>query len=310
MGRSIVERLVARGHDVAVVHRRDHHDLGPRVRNLQADRGDLAAISALLKRERADIVFDLAYDCRQARPPATSRSPRGAAATGCSATCSCRASRRTGRDSSTGRAIPSRPRACRTRMSITRRQPSVRSSGCTRPPGFRLSPSALPTCTGRDSVRPGAVLLGPPARRPRDCPARWWRRTDAVAYVEDVAEACVRAIEVPEAVGQAFNVAHVEPMTQRTFVEALAGIARIEPTFVSVPRRAIAAAGGQLVGDRLYFGEYLDIPPHTSRREGTPVAWCQSDVLRDRAPRRVRLVHGTARRTRDYSFEDRLIAQA
>jgi nucleoside-diphosphate-sugar epimerase len=38
MGLSIVERLLARGHDVAVVHRRDHHDLGPRVRNLQADR--------------------------------------------------------------------------------------------------------------------------------------------------------------------------------------------------------------------------------------------------------------------------------
>ena len=29
MGRSIVDRLVARGHEVTVLHRSDHHDLGP-----------------------------------------------------------------------------------------------------------------------------------------------------------------------------------------------------------------------------------------------------------------------------------------
>jgi 2'-hydroxyisoflavone reductase len=44
MGREIVRRLVARGHDVSVLHRRDRHDLGPEVRNLQADRGDLAKV--------------------------------------------------------------------------------------------------------------------------------------------------------------------------------------------------------------------------------------------------------------------------
>lgn len=31
IGRAIVERLLARGHDVAVLHRRDTHDLDPAV---------------------------------------------------------------------------------------------------------------------------------------------------------------------------------------------------------------------------------------------------------------------------------------
>jgi len=47
-----------------------------------------------------------------------------------------------------------------------------------------------------------------------DRPMQW-------VYVSDVAEACVRAIEVPEAAGEAFNVGHVEPTTQRSFVEVL-----------------------------------------------------------------------------------------
>ena len=41
MGREVVARLLARGLEVAILHRRDHHDLDPRVENLQADRADL-----------------------------------------------------------------------------------------------------------------------------------------------------------------------------------------------------------------------------------------------------------------------------
>jgi 2'-hydroxyisoflavone reductase len=80
----------------------------------------------------------------------------------------------------------------------------------------------------------------------------------------DVAEACVRAIEVPEAAGEAFNVGHVEPTTQRSFVEALARAAGVEPTLVSIPRSTIHAEGGQVMGENLYFGEVLDMQPLTS----------------------------------------------
>jgi nucleoside-diphosphate-sugar epimerase len=62
MGREIVGRLVANGHDVSVPHRRDQHDLGPDVQNLQADRADLTKVLNLLTRGRFEAVFDLAYD--------------------------------------------------------------------------------------------------------------------------------------------------------------------------------------------------------------------------------------------------------
>ena len=68
MGPEIVRRLVTRGHDVSILHRRDRHDLGPDVRNLQADRGNLSAVSALLARERFEAVFDLAYDWQKGTP--------------------------------------------------------------------------------------------------------------------------------------------------------------------------------------------------------------------------------------------------
>ena len=68
MGPEIVRRLIARGHDVSILHRRDRHNLGPDVRNVQADRGDLPAVSALLARERFEAVFDLAYDWQKGTP--------------------------------------------------------------------------------------------------------------------------------------------------------------------------------------------------------------------------------------------------
>ena len=68
MGRRIVERLLERGHDVTVLHRRATHDLGPQVRNLQADRGDLPLVAQLLRRESFDAVFDLAYDWEKGTP--------------------------------------------------------------------------------------------------------------------------------------------------------------------------------------------------------------------------------------------------
>ena len=68
IGRRIVELLLEGGHDVAVLHRRPTHDLGPQVRNLQADRADLARMAQLLRQENVDAVFDLAYDWAQGTP--------------------------------------------------------------------------------------------------------------------------------------------------------------------------------------------------------------------------------------------------
>src|SRR5690606_22114917 len=96
-----------------------------------------------------------------------------------------------------------------------------------------------------------------------DTPIQW-------VFVSDLAAAAVQSIEVPEAAGQSFNMAHREPLTQRTFIEALARAAGVTPSFVSVPRATIHAAGGQLLMNNLYFGEMLDLPPVTSRVDKAP----------------------------------------
>src|SRR5262245_62508829 len=68
MGREVVERLTRRGHEVTVLHRRDRHDLGPDVRNLQADRADIPRVNSLLASGRFEAVFDFVYDWERGTP--------------------------------------------------------------------------------------------------------------------------------------------------------------------------------------------------------------------------------------------------
>src|ERR1700754_814092 len=68
IGRETVQRLVARGHEVTVLHRRDRHDLGPDVRNVTADRGDVDAMARVLGDGRYDAVFDFVYDWEKGTP--------------------------------------------------------------------------------------------------------------------------------------------------------------------------------------------------------------------------------------------------
>jgi nucleoside-diphosphate-sugar epimerase len=130
------------------------------------------------------------------------------------------------------------------------------------------------------------------------------------AFVSDVAEACVRAMEVPEAAGEAFNMAH-EPLTQRQFIERLARVAGVTPTLAPVPRARIQAAGGELIGTHLYFGSFLDLPPHTEIVEKAPrllgvVPTPMDDALRVS----FEWYRTQPRRPIDYAFEDRLLARA
>lgn len=61
IGREIVRRLTERGHEVSVLHRKDHHDLGAAVHNLRADRADLDAVRRYLREHAFQVVFDTAY---------------------------------------------------------------------------------------------------------------------------------------------------------------------------------------------------------------------------------------------------------
>jgi nucleoside-diphosphate-sugar epimerase len=312
MGREIVRLLAARGHEVSVLHRRDRHDLGPEIRNLQADRGDLKTVSRLLHEQRFEAVFDIAYDWQKGtsaeQVEATARS------------CGDRLHRYVFMSSVAAYGAGLDRRESDALAPDDHPNPYVQHKASSERALFRLhAASGFPVSTFRPPFVHGPrqpfyreqffwdrLLDGRPIILPDGgaAPMQW-------ACASDVAEACVRALEVTEAAGEAFNMAHMEPTTQRSFVEALARAAGVEPTLVAVPRERIQAAGGDVFMGNLYFGEYLDLPSITVVVEKAPrllgvtptsleVALGSTYAWYKRQPRRVV----------DYSFEDRLLARA
>ncbi len=310
MGREIVGRLVANGHDVSVLHRRDQHDLGPEVQNLQADRADLARVSDLLTRGRFEVVFDLAYDWQHG----TTADQVEAAAQGCGDQLqryifmSSVAAYGPGLDHREADSLvpDDEPNPYAQHKSSAER----RLFGMHATSGFPVSTIRPVFVHGprqpfyREQFFWDRLLDGRPIILPdAGLTATQW------VFVDDVAETCVRAMARPEAVGQAFNVGHVEPMTQRTFVESLARVAGCEPELVSVPRATIASAGGQLVGGNLYFGEFLDLPPHTVNVSKARQLLGIVPTPLDRALQSGFEWYATQpRRPSDYAFEDRLLS--
>jgi 2'-hydroxyisoflavone reductase len=312
MGPEIVRRLIARGHDVSVLHRRDRHDLGPEVGNLQADRSNLPAVSALLARERFEAVFDLAYDWQHGTPAAH---------------------------------IEAAARSCGDRL----HRYVFMSSIAVYPPGLDrreddpLVPEDTPNAYAQHKVAaehmlfrmhatsgfPATTFRPPFVHGPHQPFYReqffWDRLLDnrpiilpdggdgatPWAFVSDVAEACVRAMEVPEAAGEAFNLGHVERLTQRAFVELLARVAGVEAMLVPVARDRIAAAGGQFAGPvNLYFGEYLDLPPYTVNVEKAQrVLGVTPTPIEAAFHEGFKWYRTQQRRPVDYALEDRLLAQ-
>jgi nucleoside-diphosphate-sugar epimerase len=312
MGRDIVHRLLARGHEVSILHRRDRHDLGPDVGNLQADRADLDAVSRLLRQGRFDAVFDLAYDWEKGTPAGQVE--------GAARSCGDRLQRYVFMSSIAAYGPGLDHRESETLVPDDYPNPYAVHKASAERALFRLhADSGFPMTTFRPPFVHGPrqplyreqffwdrLLDGRPIVLPDGgaSPMQW-------AFSSDVAEACVRAMEVPGAAGEAFNMAHVEPMTQRTFVEALARIAGVEPTFVSVPRSAIHAAGGHVFAGNLYFGEFLDLPPHTEVVEKAPRLLGVTPASLEAALRTGFEWYRTQpRRPIDYRFEDRLLAEA
>ena len=312
MGRGIVERLLEREHEVAILHRGDRHDLGPAVRNLQADRNDRAAVAARLREEQFEVIFDLAYDWASG----TTAADVGAAALNAGD----RLHRYVFMSSIAAYGPGLDHRENEELAPDDARDPYSVHKASTERMLFRLhAQSGFPVTTFRppfvhgprqpfyreqffwDRLRDRRPIVLPDGGV---SPMQW-------AFVDDVAEACVRAIEVPEAAGEAFNIGHVERTTQRSFVEALARVANLEPTFVAVPRKQIREAGGQLIGRNLYLGEYLDLPPHTEVVEKAPRLLGVTPT-----PLEAALAAGykwyltQPRRTADYAFEDRVVRSA
>jgi len=309
MGREIVRRLVARGHEVSVLHRRDSHDLGPAVQNLQADRSDLSLVTRILRDHAFEAVFDLAYDWQHG----TTAAQVEAVAGGCGSALrryvfmSSIAAYGPGIDHRESDPLvpddvpmPYAQHKAMAERALFRMHAASGFPAVTFRPPFVYGPSQP---FYREAFFWDRLLDGRPIVLPDDgsAPMQW-------ALVSDVAEACVRAIEVPGAAGEAFNVGHASPISQRAFIEALAQTAGVTSTLVPVPRAAIVAAGGQLVGDRLYFGEFLDLPPHTEVVEKvTRVLGVEPTPFEAGLRLAFDWYRMQPRRAVDYTFDDRLV---
>jgi nucleoside-diphosphate-sugar epimerase len=311
IGRAIVETLVARGHDVVVLHRRDQHDLGAQVGNIRADRRDLATVARVLGEGRYDAVVDTVYDWQNGTPAAQV----DAAARACGG----QLQRYVFISSIAAYGPGADHRETAPLVPDDFPNPYARDKASSERALFRLhAESGFPATTFRppfvhgprqpfyreqffwDRLRDGRPIILP---EEGSAPIQW-------VYVSDLAEACTRAIEVPEAAGKAFNIAHTERLTQRSFVEALARVAKTgPPALVPIPREVIHAAGGHPFMRNLYFGEFLDLPPHTLAVDNTPRLLGLTPTSLDAA-----LAAGFAwyqaqpRRPVDYTFEDRLLA--
>jgi len=309
MGREVVRRLVARGHDVTVLHRRDHHDLGPAVHNMQADRADLPAVQRLLAEHPFDAVIDTAYDWEKGTPASQVEALARA--------CGPHVQRYVFMSSTAayGGGLDRREDDPLAPDEVP--VPYVQHKAMAERALFRLhAETAFPVVTFRppfvygprqpfyreqffwDRLRDGRPIILPDGGSTL---MQW-------VYVDDVAEACIRAIEVPEAAGHAFNIAH-PAITQRAFVEALARAAGVEPTLVEVSRAELHEAGGHVFAGNLYFGEYLDLPPITQVVERVTTVLGVTPIAFDEALRRTYEWYlAQPRRPVDYAFEDRVLA--
>ncbi len=264
IGRSLVAELLKAGHQVSILHRKPAHPYGRRVQSLVGDRNDPEAVRAAISSSRFEVIFDNVYDWERG----TTAQHVEAAARACSdrlvryVFMSSIAAYADGLNHHEGDALApdSHP------------DPYVRNKAQTERMLFRLHQrNGFPVVT----LRPPFVY-GP--ENPFYREAFFWdrmrdkrpiiipgdgRRLMQFVYVKDLVRACVQAMSVRGAVGEAFNVGNLRPVTQLELVQALARAARKTPPLVRVPRERILAAGGNPMGQPAYFGVYYDLPPIT-----------------------------------------------
>jgi nucleoside-diphosphate-sugar epimerase len=138
------------------------------------------------------------------------------------------------------------------------------------------------------------------------------RRLMQFAYVKDLVWACLRVMEEPAAVGHAFNIANLRPVTQTEAVEALAGAAAKNAQLVRVPRERLLRAGGHPMGPKLYFGHYFDLPPITQvvSKAQRVLGFQPTEFTEGLAETYRWYLRHNHHAAQDYSFEDKLLDMA
>ena len=259
IGRALVARLLKDGHDVAVLHRKPTHDLGPPVENIQGDRNE--PLRAALGGRRFDAVFDNVYDWQ--RRTTAEQIARTVDAVGGGL-----------------------------RRYIFMSSVAAYGNGFDVAEDAPLAPDDDPDLYVRDKAQSERFLLGlagfpavtlrPPfiygPGNPYYREAFFWQRFAdnrsvilpdggdrlmQFIHVRDLAGCAVECLYRESAIGQAFNIANPEPVSQKDLVSALAVAAGVEARTVPMPRHELLRLGGHPTGPKFYFGEYFDLPPIT-----------------------------------------------
>lgn len=265
IGRLLVNQLLRAGHEVHILHRKSRHSLGKRVHNLVADRNNAASVRKAVGATRFDVVFDNAYDWEHgttgAQVEATAQIFDGKVSR--YVFMSSVAAYGDGLNHHEGDALApddhgssyARNKAMSERALFRMHQRSGFPIVTLRPP-FVYGP-------GNPFYREAFFWDRLRVGRPIILPSEGHRLMQFV-YVKDLVELAVKAMELRNAVGHAFNTANPRPITQHELVLDLAKVAGVkEPQLVSIPRELIHRAGGQVMGEKLYFGSYYDVPAIT-----------------------------------------------
>lgn len=305
--------LLKQEHAVTVLHRRPRHDLGRRVKNLVADRNDGQAMKAALAGHKFDVVFDNVYDWE-----------RG----------------------TTAGHIESSVRACGGNLHryIFMSSVAAYGDGLNHHEGDALAPDDAPELYVRNKAmseralfrlhqRIGlpVVTLRPPyiygPANPFYREAYFWdrlragrsiilpgdgRRLMQFVYVKDLVRAALKAMDEPNAIGHAFNIANPRPLSQSEVVEAFAKACNKPVKFVRIPREYILRAGGHPMGPKLYFAVYYDMPPITqvTAKSQRVLKFKPTDFnVGLKETYRWHLRHNSFPKP-DFEFEDKLLANA
>lgn len=260
IGKRLVGRLLNDGHEITLLHRKPEHPFGPDVRSVVADRNDAASVRSALEGLRFDAVYDIAYDWE-----------RGTSGQQVEAT---------------ARAIPGDISRYVFISSV-----AAYGSGLNHVEDDPLAPDTHPDNYVRNKSMSERALfrmhreenfpvvtMRPPfvygPENPFYREAFFWdriRRDRPVivpgdgqrlmhfVYVDDLVTACCNALENPNAVGLAFNVANEKPVSQAELVNEFAKAAAKKAAVIHVPREIIERNGGNVFSDPLYFGQYYDL---------------------------------------------------
>ena len=264
IGRFLVPELLKAGHDVAILHRKTKHAYSKRVENIRADRTDAQQMRQVLEGRRFEIVYDNVYDQERGTTPAHVEATLQAAG-----------------DRVTRYIFMSSIAAYGDGLNHYEDDPLapddhqdayIRNKAMTERMLFRLHQrTGYPVVTFRPPF-----IYGP--HNPYYREGFFWDRLRAgrsiivpgdggrlmqFVYIKDLIAAMLKAMTEPGANGEAFNIGNERPITQMELVQALAKAAKKKINVVKAPRDRIIEAGGNPLGDPMYFGQQFDLPPIT-----------------------------------------------